>query len=149
MLVVTPDQLMLWARQKFDLLQKKGVWNAPSEEEEKLVALQAEVAVIKNKFQDYRQNSGGGWDHGSPGKCGRGGRGEQGGRKPLPAHLSVQPNDVNKVIKWEGRYWHWCGKATCGKCEKMTVHTPNKCGGFKRKQPDAAKSETSIKNEPK
>ena len=31
----------------------------------------------------------------------------------------------------------------------MTVHTPNKCGGFKRKQPDAAKSETSIKNEPK
>ena len=31
----------------------------------------------------------------------------------------------------------------------MTVHTPNKCGGFKRKQPDAAKSEHNIKAEPK
>ena len=60
MLVVSPDQLMLWARQKFDLLKEKGVWNAPSEEEEKLVALRAEVAVIKKKFQDYRHNSGGG-----------------------------------------------------------------------------------------
>ena len=31
----------------------------------------------------------------------------------------------------------------------MTVHTVNKCGGFKRKHPDASKSEQSIKNEPK
>ena len=73
MLVVSPYQLMLWARQKFDLLKDKGVWNAPSEEEEKLVALQAEVAVIKKKFQDYRQNGGGGRGHGGPGKGGRGG----------------------------------------------------------------------------
>ena len=31
----------------------------------------------------------------------------------------------------------------------MTVHTPNKCGGFNRKQPYAAKSEHNIKTEPK
>ena len=31
----------------------------------------------------------------------------------------------------------------------MTVHNPNKCGGFKRKYLDAAKSEHSIKTEPK
>ena len=37
-LVVSPDQLMLLARQKFDLLKEKGVWNAPSEEEEKLLS---------------------------------------------------------------------------------------------------------------
>ena len=30
MLVVSPDQLMLWARQKFDLPKEKGLWNAPS-----------------------------------------------------------------------------------------------------------------------
>ena len=41
MLVVSPDQLMQWERQKFDLLKEKGVWNAPSEEEEKLIALRA------------------------------------------------------------------------------------------------------------
>ena len=73
MLVVSPDQLMLWARQKLDLLKEKEVWNAPSEEEEKLVALRSEVAVIKKKFQDYRQNGGGGRGHGGPVKGGRGG----------------------------------------------------------------------------
>ena len=31
----------------------------------------------------------------------------------------------------------------------MTGHNPNKCSSFKRKQLDSAKSETSIKNEPK
>ena len=31
----------------------------------------------------------------------------------------------------------------------MTVHPPNKCGGFKRKQSDAAKSEHNIKIETK
>ena len=35
MLVVSSDQFMLWARQKFDLLKEKGMWNSPSEEEEK------------------------------------------------------------------------------------------------------------------
>ena len=105
-----------------------------------------EVAVIKKKFQDYRQDSGGGRVHGGPRRGGRGGRG---GQKPLPAHFSVQTKDVNKVVKWEENGWHWCGKATGGKCEKMTVHTPNKCGGFKRKHTDAAKSKHNIKTEPK
>ena len=125
------------------------MWNATSEEEEKLIALRAEVAVIKKKSQDYHQNGGGGRGHGGPGRGGRGGRGRRGGRKPLPAHFIVQPKDVNKVVKWEGKDWHWFGKATGAKCEKITVHTPNTCGGFKRTQPDAAKSEPNIKTEPK
>ena len=78
-----------------------------------------------------------------------GGRSGRGGLKPLPDHFRVQPKDVNKVLNWEVKDWHWCGKATGGKCDKMTVHTPNKCDGFKRKQPDAPKSEPNIKTEPK
>ena len=31
----------------------------------------------------------------------------------------------------------------------MNIHTPNKCGGFKRKQPDVAKSVPNFKTEPK
>ena len=31
----------------------------------------------------------------------------------------------------------------------MTVHTRNRCGGFKRKQPDSAKSEHNIKTKQK
>ena len=83
-----------------------GVWNVPSEEEEKRIALLAEVAVVKKKFQDYHQNGGGSRGHGGPGRGGRGGQGGRDGRKPLLAHFSVQPKDVNKVVKWEGNYWH-------------------------------------------
>ena len=89
MLVISLDQLMLLARQKFELLRQKGVWNAPSEEEEKLIALRAEVTVIKKKSQDYCQNGGGGWGHGGTGRGGRGGQGRQGGRQSLPAHFSI------------------------------------------------------------
>ena len=147
--VVSPDKLMLWAGQKFDLLKEKGVWNAPSEEKEKLIALQAEISFIKKKFQYYHQNGGGDQGHGVPGRGGKEGQGRRGGRKPLPSHFSVQPKAVNKVVKWEGEDWHWCDKGTSGKCENMIVHNPNKCGGFNRKRPDAAKSEHNIKTEPK
>ena len=116
MLVVSPDQLIIWAIHRFDLLEEKGMWNTPSEEEEKLIALQAELAVIKKKFQDYRQNGGSGRGHGGPGKGDRVGQGGRGGRKPLPAHFSVQPKDVKKFIKWKGKDWHWRGKSTGGKC---------------------------------
>ena len=98
MLVVSTDQLMLQTRQNFDLLKDKGVWNAPSEEEEKLISMLVEVAVIKKKFQDYRQNGGSGRGHGGPGKGDRGGRGGRSRHKPLPAHFSVQPKDVKKFI---------------------------------------------------
>ena len=97
-LMVSPDQQMLWARQKFYPLKEKGVWNAPSEEEEKLIALRAEVAVIKNKFQDYLQNNGGGRGHGGPVRGGSRGRGGRGGRKLLPAHFIVQSKDFNKLV---------------------------------------------------
>ena len=52
MLVVSPYQLILWARQKSNLLKEKGVWNAPSEEEEKLIALKDELNVMKKQFRN-------------------------------------------------------------------------------------------------
>jgi hypothetical protein len=37
---VTPDVLMLAAKNKFDMMKKKGIWNAPTAEE-KIIALEA------------------------------------------------------------------------------------------------------------
>ena len=34
---MSPNQLMLWARQKYNLLRDKGTWNALTTEEEKII----------------------------------------------------------------------------------------------------------------
>ena len=42
---------MLWARQKYDLLKDKGTWNAPTPEEEKIIALTAQVNKMSEKLK--------------------------------------------------------------------------------------------------
>ena len=51
---MTADQLMLWARNKYDLLLDKGTWNAPTEQEEKIIALQAQVKEMVKKLSEKK-----------------------------------------------------------------------------------------------
>ena len=51
---MSADQLMLWARNKYDLLLDKGTWNAPTEQEEKIIALQAQVKEMEKKLSEKK-----------------------------------------------------------------------------------------------
>jgi hypothetical protein len=51
--VVTPDALMEQAHNKFKLLNEGGVWNAPSEQEEKILALQAKIKNLKKATKKH------------------------------------------------------------------------------------------------
>ena len=42
---------MLWARQKYNLLRDKGTWNASTPEEEKIIALIAQVNKMLEKLK--------------------------------------------------------------------------------------------------
>ena len=105
---ITPDQLMLWARQKYDLLKDKGMWNAPTPEEEKIIALMAQV----NKMSEKLRAS-------IPKKKERAetstGRGKN--LKPKPEWFTKEPLDTTKPINWNGKEWHLCRSKTGGKCE--------------------------------
>jgi len=46
---------MLWTRKKYDILKKKGTWNAPTEEEEKIISLEAQVRKMENKFKSIKK----------------------------------------------------------------------------------------------
>ncbi len=46
---LAPQRLISLAKYKFQLLTEKGVWNAPSGEEEKIIALQSELNALKNQ----------------------------------------------------------------------------------------------------
>jgi hypothetical protein len=54
---LTPERLMSLAKNKYKLLTDKGVWNAPSEEEEKIIPLQSEINALKGK--DKRESKDG------------------------------------------------------------------------------------------
>ena len=54
---VTADEMMLWARQKYYLLRDKGLWNASTQEEEKILALTAQIKQIENKWKNKKQGS--------------------------------------------------------------------------------------------
>ena len=45
---MTPDNLMMAAKNKYDSMMEKGIWNAPAAEE-KIVALEAKLdSTVKN-----------------------------------------------------------------------------------------------------
>jgi hypothetical protein len=46
---MTPDDLMLAAKNKYDSMVEKGTWNAPSAEE-KIIALEAKFNSTVKKF---------------------------------------------------------------------------------------------------
>ena len=59
---LTPDELMLAAKNKYDTMKEKGTWNAPTAEE-KIIALEAKLdSTVKslNKKASFERKKGGG-----------------------------------------------------------------------------------------
>ena len=120
---ISYNQLMLWARQKYDLLRDKGTWNAPTPEEEKILALTAQVNKMSEKLR-------------ARGPKGDKRAAEQKGRtrelKPKPRWFNDEPEDLTKTITWNDKEWHWCGVKTGGKYKSFVRHKPKDCRGKKR-----------------
>ena len=123
---LTPDDLMIAAKNKYDTMIEKGTWNAPTAEE-KIVALEAKFkSTIKSlgkkvSFDKSKKSA-----------------------KPVGnKHSSKKNDDDDHPKKWKapkqgdkkeaefnGYTWYWCGKDTGGKCEKWRAHKPKECKGL-------------------
>ena len=125
-LELTPTKLMLLAENKFKTLKEKSQWQAPSEEEEKIVALEAEVKALRNQTKPRRDNKEGGnkgYNNHSKGK----------------AKSKVKPKSGDKEFGWKSKApkegepktktvgdtkWHFCEKH-----KRWTLHTTEECKG--------------------
>ena len=131
---MSADQLMLWARNKYDLLLDKGTWNAPTEQEEKIIALQAQVKEMEKKLSEKKPKP--------PSKTKSSKQSKSADTKKKkkriekPSWFSELPTDVTKTVTWNNREWNWCGKATGGKCESYVIHKLSECKGLKRTGPN-------------
>jgi hypothetical protein len=149
----TEDSLMNLAKNKFTLLKDAGRYNMPSAEEEKILALQAELKQVSKK-----------WNKEKKGKSEETGTKKKGDFKDKdkdakkkaekPASMSEKPKEENlrKPKSWNNKDWCWCSSETGGKCDgHWRAHKPSTCEGRAHKfsgdkhQNDATKDKTSNK----
>ena len=123
------SKLMDLALQKYKVLKTKEMWEAPSEHEEKLMALEARMTELKKKF--------GIKDKGNKNQDKKDKKNKRKREhKEKPAWMFVRPTDGNlkKPRKWNGVEWHWCSTETGGKCSgQYRRHLPIKCKGSEKK----------------
>ena len=149
------DNLMTLANNKFTLLTEAGRYNMPSADEEKILALQAE---LKSVLKKTKQNS-----------KGKAPKSETTNSKSVdwkdksaaakkkasekPGWMSEKPKEENlrKSKSWNKKDWYWCSPETGGKCNgHWRVHKPSKCEGRAHKfgekhQTGAAKGQSEKK----
>ena len=143
---ILPDKLMQLADNKFRLMKEKGIWNAPSEEEEKILALQAEVQQLKRAGSRTKREPAN--KSGAKLKNRRGASKDKSASNPnaKPDWMLTKPlaKNIAKSREWKGRKWWWCGKESGGKCEpaQWRAHNPKDCRGtMKRNLPDKDQQE--------
>lgn len=118
---VDPDELMSNASDKYKTLLQKGQWNAPDENEAKIIALQAQLKKIK------RDRSKAGNKSDKPDR-------KTAAKKPEWFDKRPKKSDLTKPREWKGKMWYYCHPDTGGKCDgKHRIHHPSKCQGNKYK----------------
>ncbi len=123
---INTDALMLLADNKFKTFKQANTWNAPSPEEEKILALKTQIQKLrKEKKKPKQQDS----------KNGRGKDGTKNGKKKKkdgPKWMQVPPADADKdkpkTIK--GKQYFWCAKHA-----KWAGHLTSACQGKGLKDP--------------
>jgi hypothetical protein len=146
------DTLMLLAKNKFTLLKDAGRYNMPSAEEEKILALQAELKQVSKKWNRDRKKPD---DAVSKKKEDWRDKDKVNKKKPeKPKWMSEKPKEENlkKSKSWNGKDWWYCSPETGGKCDgHWRVHQPSKCEGRSHKfsgekhHKDDAKGKSSSK----
>ena len=144
-LELTPTKLMLMAENKFKTLKEKSQWQAPSEEEEKIVALEAEVKALRNQTKPKRDNKGGnkGYNDYNKGKPksnvkSKGGNKEFGWKSKAPKEGEPRTKTVGDTK------WHFCEKH-----KRWTLHTTEECKGHGLKKGEHGDKGPSKPTNPK
>ena len=119
---IDAQKLMLLADTKYKTLVEKGTWDAPSAEEEKIIALQAKYEALKRKV-----DSGNKEDKSKSSKK----SGKQTPKKPDWMFKEPDPDKLREPRNWNGKPWYWCSHKTGGKCSPGAYrwHKPSECRG--------------------
>ena len=146
---ITADKLMQLADNKYRLLKERDEWDAPSAEEEKLLALQTEIEKLKKmRKRKTEENS----DNRKPKRNKsdkmNSSKGKNNQDKPSWMFKKPSEEDIHKPRKWNGKDWWYCGRESGGKCDgEYRRHKPAECRGKAFKREGGKKNNDSKKNQ--
>jgi hypothetical protein len=137
-----PEELMELASNKFKNLKQKGIWNAPTPEEEKITALEAQVKNLKKATKnpsfgrkaDPKQKNTPGTTP-SPKKDFK--------RDELPDWMRKRPTEeeLKKPRMYNKKNWYYCHPDTGGKCDGVyRRHMPKECNGKAKRKESSERS---------
>lgn len=156
---IKPDQLIKLAGNKYQLLKEKNEWNAPSPEEEKILALQAEIQKLQKNTRNKKRPAGP-----NNRRSNKERRNPSNNKNkqwdPKPEWMSQRPKDENllKPRTWKGKQWWYCSHETGGKCDPGAYrrHKPSDCRGTagkgrndRRDNDEEKKDESDNQQEPR
>ena len=122
-------------------------WNVPSAEEEKILALQAEVKAMKRATKNgkkRKENTKKRRDEQE--KVDKAPKDEK-NRKPKWFFKEPNQSDLYKPRKCNSKDWYFCGPASGGKCDgQYRVHKASACQG-KAHRFDESKKKTRFEDE--
>jgi len=121
---LTPEKLMDRFANKYKIMKTKEVWNAPSAEQKKLVALEAKISELKKRYENKRTKL----DQNKKRESNkRDGNKVKDGETKHPKRTKVQKPawmfqkpkeaDLRKPREWNGSTWHYYSPETGGKCK--------------------------------
>ena len=126
---ISPQTLMLLAANKYKIMVEDGIYNKPSEAEEKLLALEAQVEKLKRqqsrtkKPDNNKSPTSGDSNKSEESKDKRKGNGKS-KHTPKPDWMTKPPNDSKKGKKkvMDGKDYWWCEPLQTWAC-----HHPSEC----------------------
>ena len=135
---IDPDQLMQMALNKYRILVDKGQWNAPSEEQQKIFILQAELEKLKKKKKSPSTSTGQTATNNNADNKPK----KQKGKKEKPAWMLIKPKDSEpqeKIVDSKQYYW-------CPNHNSWTRHHPSECRGVGKEPTTTTNSQPANSN---
>jgi hypothetical protein len=126
---ITPERLMHLALNKYKMRVEKNLWNAPTEEQAKIIALEAQLEKFI-KARGKQQSGSGKPGISNKGKGKQGNKGQDGQPYVKPAWMKVAPKQGESTKKTvDSKIYWWCTnhKSWCR-------HSTDKCKGRNLKQ---------------
>jgi hypothetical protein len=120
----TPRELMTFMLKRWEVLADKGQWDAPSQEEERLMVMQTELENLKmEKSQVGKMVR-------AVKKMGKATKSCNYAPDPDWLVKNIKRTPADKVAHHKRSPWYWCSPETGGKCEGCWhKHKPKECKG--------------------
>ena len=139
---ISAKMLMSQAEKKYRILVTTKRWQAPTDTEEKLIALQAKLTSLQQKLGNRKRdnnsdkNKNNNNEGGNNSKKPKRDNGKKSGKPSWFKH-PPEAGQMHQTKRWNNIDWHYCCSETGGKCGGIwRKHNPKDCTGMAAKKKD-------------